>query len=64
MPVKCEIYRDHFQNAKQYNIERADLLVADVPYCIGSNFNASRPSWWQGGRVENGESSNTNLSLV
>ena len=54
--VKCEIFRDHFQNARQYNLRPADLLIADVPYCIGQNFNASRPSWWEGGRVENGES--------
>ena len=56
MAVKCELIRDHFQNSKSYALPRCDLLVADIPFNIGANFNASRPSWWQGGRVENGES--------
>ena len=56
--VKCELIRDHFQNSRSYALPPADLLIADIPFNIGSNFNASRPSWWEGNRVENGESSN------
>ena len=54
--VKCELYHDHFQNAKQYNLRPSQLLLADIPYNLGQSFYASNPSWWRGGRVENGES--------
>lgn len=54
--VKCELIRDHFQNAKQYQIPRADCIIADVPYNLGNSFYASRPEWWSGGAVENGAS--------
>lgn len=30
---KCEIYRDNFQNFKRYGIPKAQLVIADVPYC-------------------------------
>lgn len=28
---------DHFQNFKRYNIPKAQLVIADIPYVIGSN---------------------------
>ena len=56
MAIKCELIRDHFQNARSYPLPRADLLVADLPYNIGVDFYASRPGWWEGNRVENGAS--------
>jgi site-specific DNA-methyltransferase (adenine-specific) len=31
--LKCEIYRDSFQNSKRYAIPKAQLIIADVPYC-------------------------------
>ena len=54
--VKCEIYRDSFQNRKKYNIPRAQLVIADVPYSIGNNFYGSSPQWYNGGDNANGES--------
>lgn len=27
-----QLYHDHFQNFKSYNIPRAQLVIADVPY--------------------------------
>lgn len=30
--LPCEIYNDHFENAKQYNIPKAQLIIADIPY--------------------------------
>ena len=54
--VKCVLIHDNFQNFKSHAIPRAQLVVADLPYNIGGNFYASNPSWWKGGRVENGES--------
>jgi site-specific DNA-methyltransferase (adenine-specific) len=50
------IYRDNFQNFKQYNIPKAQLLIADIPYNIGINAYASNPSWYNDGDNKNGES--------
>ena len=56
MKLKCEIYRDSMQNYKKYAIPRAQLVIADVPYCIGSNFYGSRCDWYINGDNKNGES--------
>ena len=54
--VKCELYHDHFQNAKQYNLRPCQLLLADIPYNLGRSFYASRPEWYVDGDNANGES--------
>lgn len=54
--VKCEIYRDSFQNRKCYNIPKAQLVIADIPYVVGNNFYGSNPMWYAGGDNKNGES--------
>lgn len=54
--IKCEIYRDSFQNSKRYGIPKAQLIIADVPYNVGNNFYGSNPSWYVGGDNKNGES--------
>lgn len=41
--LPCEIYNDHFENAKQYNIPKAQLIIADIPYNLGVNAYASNP---------------------
>ncbi len=51
-----ELYRDHFQNYKRYNIPKAQLIIADIPYNIGVNAYASNPSWYNDGDNKNGES--------
>ena len=58
--VKCELYHDHFQNFKQYNIPKAQLIISDIPYELGSSFYASRPDWWKDGKIENGASVHAN----
>ena len=35
--MKCEIFHDNFQNYKKYGIPKAQLVIADIPYNIGSN---------------------------
>ena len=35
--LKAELYRDNFQNSKVYNIPKAQLIVADIPYNVGNN---------------------------
>lgn len=54
--IKAEIFNDHFQNYKGYQIPKAQLIIADIPYNIGKNAYGSNPSWYNGGSIENGES--------
>ena len=53
---KCKIFRDSFQNSKRYGIPKAQLIIADVPYNVGTNFYGSNPMWYNGGDNKNGES--------
>ena len=54
--IKCEIYHDNFQNWKKYPIQKAQLVICDIPYNIGTNFYGSNPMWYNGGDNKNGES--------
>ena len=54
--MKIELYNDNFQNFKRYNIPKAQLVIADIPYNIGKNFYGSNPMWYIGGDRKNGES--------
>lgn len=56
MNVKTELYNDNFQNFKRYGIPKAQLVIADIPYNIGTNFYGSNPMWYNGGDNKNGES--------
>ena len=56
MSLKCELYQDNFQNYKRYNIRKAQLVIADIPYNIGENAYGSSPMWYNGGDNRNGES--------
>ena len=56
MEVKMELYHDNFQNYKRYNIPKAQLVIADIPYNIGIDAYASNPEWYNGGDNRNGES--------
>jgi site-specific DNA-methyltransferase (adenine-specific) len=51
-----KLIRDNFQNSKQYNIPRCQLLIADIPYQIGKNAYGSNPAWYKDGDNKNGES--------
>jgi site-specific DNA-methyltransferase (adenine-specific) len=50
------LYNDHFQNYKRYNIPKAQLIIADIPYNIGNNAYGSNPQWYVDGDNKNGES--------
>lgn len=50
------LIRDHFQNFKSYQLPKAQLIIADVPYNLGNNAYASNPSWYKDGDNKNGES--------
>ena len=58
--VKIELFNDHFENAKRYQIPRAQLIIADIPYNIGKNAYGSRSDWYVGGDNKNGESKKAN----
>lgn len=54
--MKIELYHDNFQNFKGYNIPKAQLVIADIPYNIGVDAYASNPAWYKDGDNSNGES--------
>lgn len=56
MKIKTELYNDNFQNYKRYNIPKAQLVIADIPYNIGKNAYGSNPEWYIDGDRKNGES--------
>lgn len=54
--IKIELINDHFQNYKRYQIPKAQLVIADIPYNVGKNAYGSNPTWYVGGDNANGES--------
>lgn len=54
--IKTELFNDNFQNYKRYGIPKAQLVIADIPYNVGTNFYGSNPMWYKGGDNKNGES--------
>jgi len=54
--IKIELYHDNFQNFKRYNIPRAQLVIADIPYNLGKNAYASSTEWYVDGDNKKGES--------
>ena len=61
--MKIELHRDNFQNYKRYNIPKAQLVIADIPYNLGNNAYASSSQWYIGGDNKNGESKKANKSF-
>jgi len=50
------LHNDHFQNYKRYNVPKAQLVIADIPYNVGINAYGSSPQWYIDGDNKNGES--------
>ncbi len=61
--TKIQLFNDHFQNYKRYGIPKAQLVIADIPYNLGKNAYASSSAWYEGGKIENGESNKANKSF-
>lgn len=61
--TKIELHNDHFQNYKRYNIPKAQLVIADIPYNLGVNAYASNPMWYIDGDNKNGESKKAGKSF-
>ena len=53
---QMHLYRDSFQNYKVYQIPKAQLIIADVPYNLGTNAYGSNPMWYIDGDRKKGES--------
>lgn len=51
-----QLFNDHFQNHKRYNMPKAQLIIADIPYNTGTNAYGSNPQWYIDGQIENGQS--------
>lgn len=54
------LINDNFQNRKQYNIPKAQLVIADIPYNVGNNAYASQACWYKGNDIKNGQSEKAN----
>ena len=52
-----QLFNDHFQNYKVYGIPKAQLVIADIPYNVGTDAYGSSPKWYVNGDNSNGESS-------
>lgn len=61
--IEHKIFHDHFQNYKRHSIQKAQLVIADIPYNIGKNAYGSNPSWYEGGDSANGESKLANTEF-
>ena len=61
--MKCELYNDSFQNWKSYPIQKAQLIIADIPYNLGDVAYGSNPMWYVGGDNRNGESDKAKSSF-
>lgn len=60
---KPNLFNDHFQNYKRYNIPKAQLIIADIPYNVGKNAYGSSPQWYVDGDNANGESELANTEF-
>lgn len=60
---RIQLYHDSFQNWKAHYIEKAQLVLSDLPYQLGANAYGSNPSWYIGGDNKNGESKNARSSF-
>ncbi len=61
--MKTNLFRDHFQNFKSYQIPKAQLIIADIPYNVGKNAYGSSPQWYVDGDNKKGESELANTEF-
>jgi len=54
--LRHKLINDHFQNYKTYQIPKAQLVIADIPYNVGKNAYGSNPAWYIDGDNSNGQS--------
>ena len=61
--MKAELFNDNFQNFKRYNLPKAQLVIADIPYNIGVNAYGSSTEWYVDGDRTKGESEKAGKSF-
>jgi len=61
--LRHRLINDHFQNYKSYQIPKAQLIIADIPYNTGKNAYGSNPAWYIDGNNANGESKLANTEF-
>lgn len=47
MTLKCELYHDSFQNFRGYHIPKAQLVIADIPYCYDEETECWTTNGWK-----------------
>jgi site-specific DNA-methyltransferase (adenine-specific) len=57
------LWRDSFQNWKNKDVPKAQLILTDLPYQLGDKAFASNPVWYNGGDNTNGESDKAHKSF-
>jgi site-specific DNA-methyltransferase (adenine-specific) len=50
------LINDHFQNFKRHNLPKAQLIIADIPYNVGTDAYGSNPQWYIDGDNSKGTS--------
>ena len=60
---RIQMFNDSFQNYKGYHIPKAQFVIADIPYQLGTNAYGSNPVWYVGGDNKNGESEKAKSSF-
>ena len=54
---RIALYNDSFQNWKSHDIQKAQLILTDIPYQLGKNMYGSNPVWYKGGIIPTGNRS-------
>lgn len=60
---KVKLINDNYQNYKKYGVPKAQLVIADIPYNLGTDAYGSNPMWYEGGENKNGESKHAKSSF-
>lgn len=50
------LFNSSFQDYKKFGLPKAQLILTDIPYSLGTDAYASNPSWWVNGDAKQGES--------
>lgn len=56
MTATMQLHHDYFQNHRRYNVPKAQLIIADIPYNVGNNAYGSNPQWYIDGDLNKGTS--------
>lgn len=52
------LFNTTYSDFKRYGIPKAQLILTDIPFNLGTDAYASNPTWWKDGDVKNGASEN------